>query len=712
MLRRADRGSPSATTEFLDATLASYSQVIFSSSRSAAVLIMLATATAHRTGLLGLAGVLLGNLFARVAGMDPHDIRRGLYGVNGLLLGLAFSAWFAPGAALVGGFLAASAVTFAVTAFASGTLGCRMGLPTLSIPFHVVFYAVLAAARSLPGVEWAPLPEPPHPDDSAPLQALETALRSLGAIFFLSGAVPGALVALAVLVASRAGFVLVAFGLFTGLSLSLAAGGASPATCPECLGANCALTALAAGSIFFVTSARSTILALLAVGLAAAIHLWISPALLGGAYPALFLPFNLVALAIAGAAGARRRSSAPHPAVFDGGSPEEIQERHSMRLDRFGWTAPCRLALPFMGRWRVTQAWSQDPTHRGPWRHGWDFEVFGSDGTNHEGDGARPEDYLCFGLPVLAPGDGIVVHARSDVPENAIGEENRRDNWGNCVVIAHAEGFHSLLAHLAHGSLEVSAGQRVRRGDAIARCGNTGRSPVPHLHVQFQRLPAVGAPTLPGEFHDIAVEGKPRIIAGVSIPALGQEVSNPGAESSLQRALSFAPGEERAYRITLDGAPAGMERIRCEISTEGETVLRTDRCRSSVVMYDEPPLFLCLEKNGSGSALLDAIYMGLPRVHHGARCQDMWSDQILTRPLWRSPLRLLASLGAPLGLTRWRSLRFSLERSGPFLVVTGESGRNGAATRTRCELDPDRGLVKICLESSGHEMEAVLEDES
>lgn len=712
MLRKGERGSLQAATEILDATLASYSQVIFSTSRVAAILILVATSAAPRAGMLGLAGVLLGNLLATLAGIDRREIGRGIYGVNGLLLGLAFSAWFAPSPAVLGGFVAACVASVGITAFASGTLGHRLGLPTLSIPFHVVFYAALTAARALPGVEWAPLPEPPVPADSMPLMALETAVRSLGAIFFVQGVVPGALVTLAMLIASRAGFLLVLLGLFVGLSLSWIAPTISSASCPECLGANCALIALAAGSMFFVTSARSTVLAMLAVGLAAAIHLWVAPALLQYSYPALFLPFNLVALIVAGVAGAARSTSGPRASVFAGGSSEEIHDRHAMRLDRFGWTAPCRLSLPFMGRWRVTQGWNQEPTHRGLWSHGWDFEVFASDGRNHEGDGTKARDYLCFGLPVLSPGDGVVVHARGDVEENAIGEENRRDNWGNCVVIAHGPGFHSLLAHLATGSLEVSTGQRVRRGETIARCGNTGRSPVPHLHVQFQTLAGVGAPTVPAEFHDIAVGTESRIISGHAVPSLGEEASNPRSEPSLRTALSWVPGEERSYRINRDGASAGIEKVRCEISPDGETVLRSDRCSASLVLHDEPPLFLCLEKRGGGSALLDSIYLGLTRVHHGARCEDSWSDRVLSRPLLPAPLSWLASLGAPLGLTGWRRLRFSLEKSGTLLAVTGESGSGADKTRTRCELDPDRGLSKICLESARHKLEAVLEDES
>lgn len=40
------------------------------------------------------------------------------------------------------------------------------------------------------------------------------------------------------------------------------------------------------------------------------------------------------------------------------------------------------------------------------------------------------------------------------------------------------------LCHLRHDSIEVEVGRRVRTGDLIGRCGNTGNSTEPHVHVQ------------------------------------------------------------------------------------------------------------------------------------------------------------------------------------------------------------------------------------
>ncbi|MGO2110475.1 MAG: M23 family metallopeptidase [Pseudoclavibacter sp.] len=54
---------------------------------------------------------------------------------------------------------------------------------------------------------------------------------------------------------------------------------------------------------------------------------------------------------------------------------------------------------------------------------------------------------------------------------------------GNHVYIE-SDGVVVALCHLQRASVEVRLGQRVRPGDAIARCGNSGNSTEPHLHIQ------------------------------------------------------------------------------------------------------------------------------------------------------------------------------------------------------------------------------------
>ncbi|KAG1555223.1 hypothetical protein G6F50_012883 [Rhizopus delemar] len=81
------------------------------------------------------------------------------------------------------------------------------------------------------------------------------------------------------------------------------------------------------------------------------------------------------------------------------------------------------------------------------------------------------------GTAVLAPADGTVIAATHAYPDGA--------NYGTVVVIDHGAGWQSLFAHLQ--DFAVQPGQRVRRGDPIARSGNTGRTTGPHLHMELLR---------------------------------------------------------------------------------------------------------------------------------------------------------------------------------------------------------------------------------
>ncbi len=113
-----------------------------------------------------------------------------------------------------------------------------------------------------------------------------------------------------------------------------------------------------------------------------------------------------------------------------------------------------------------------------------------------------PRGFVGFGAPVLAPcgGEVVIVH------DGEIDHEARRSQLtllpymlgqagrllggpsaiaGNHVVIrTSTEGPFVLLAHLQQGSARVRVGDRVRQGDVVAGCGNSGNSTQPHVHLQ------------------------------------------------------------------------------------------------------------------------------------------------------------------------------------------------------------------------------------
>ncbi|MHA7281436.1 M23 family metallopeptidase [Arthrobacter sp. TMS2-4] len=114
----------------------------------------------------------------------------------------------------------------------------------------------------------------------------------------------------------------------------------------------------------------------------------------------------------------------------------------------------------------------------------------------------RAEDFVGFGAPVLAPAEGVVVTAHDGEEDHvarrsqlallpyAAGQSQRLRHGpgaiaGNHVVIAlGSDGPFVLVAHLRRSSLRVRVGTRVRDGQPIGECGNSGNSTQPHVHVQ------------------------------------------------------------------------------------------------------------------------------------------------------------------------------------------------------------------------------------
>jgi len=101
--------------------------------------------------------------------------------------------------------------------------------------------------------------------------------------------------------------------------------------------------------------------------------------------------------------------------------------------------------------------------------------VIGSYGT---GSGGTHND----GINIAAPEGTTVVAADSGVVAYA-GNELR--GYGNLILIKHADGWMTAYAHNAQ--ILVKRGERVQRGQAIARVGATGAVNTPQLHFEVRK---------------------------------------------------------------------------------------------------------------------------------------------------------------------------------------------------------------------------------
>jgi murein DD-endopeptidase MepM/ murein hydrolase activator NlpD len=184
------------------------------------------------------------------------------------------------------------------------------------------------------------------------------------------------------------------------------------------------------------------------------------------------------------------------------------------------------IAIPVRGRWTVMNGPTDRVPSHGTHGHG---QTFALDLVYEPHEGARPEfgkgaafrppeEFPAFGEDILSPVDGTVIavsdgardhRTRSTWPavgymflESFVRElAGSRHVLGNNAVIDAGDGSYMVLAHLQRGSAQVKEGDRVRAGDVVGRCGNSGNSSEPHLHFQLMDHPrALIAAGLPLRF--------------------------------------------------------------------------------------------------------------------------------------------------------------------------------------------------------------------
>lgn len=83
-----------------------------------------------------------------------------------------------------------------------------------------------------------------------------------------------------------------------------------------------------------------------------------------------------------------------------------------------------------------------------------------------------------YGLDIAAD-EGVVIGAFADGTVREIGESD----YGNYLIVDHADGFSTLYAHCS--SISAAVGDEVKCGEEIARVGQTGNATGPHLHLEI-----------------------------------------------------------------------------------------------------------------------------------------------------------------------------------------------------------------------------------
>jgi Peptidase family M23 len=216
----------------------------------------------------------------------------------------------------------------------------------------------------------------------------------------------------------------------------------------------------------------------------------------------------------------------------------QVGPERALYQGRFGgYKDSTRLKLPFAGEWFVYQggrnAFQNANFNNDDQRFALDFALL-KNGRPFSGDGTDNSDYYCFGQPLMATAEGTVVDVEDGYQDNVPGRPVNDSPRGNMVLIAHGNSEFSLLTNLKQNSIKFKKGDKVKQGEVIAECGNSGPSPAPHIHYQLQNSAGLPLPdSLPVQFLDYMANGK---LVPVGEPVRGQMVSNAPASSAAQPA--------------------------------------------------------------------------------------------------------------------------------------------------------------------------------
>jgi urea transporter/murein DD-endopeptidase MepM/ murein hydrolase activator NlpD len=535
--------------------LLSYGVLAFAAHPVPALLILLATFFHPVVGIMGLAGNLVANLVAFWVHAQKESWRAGVYGVSGLLIGLALGMYAEPSLRLWA-FLILGAAFTGVLAVMLGNMFARYDLPILSVPFMLVIWLVLLTIGVTEG-DASAFPAIPFLQridlwlfDALPLGMFEY-VKMFGNILFQENLLSGVLVFTAIVLYSRISALYALWGGLVGMVTYLFLHGSLDGF----HGLNYVLIALALGGFFIVNNRHAfwyTTLAVVVVGLvdqATGAVLQNITLQTGGELPPLVFAFNLVTLIflvplkmVPWNLAVQHLVPVPLYLIRNPESNRRWYRRWSGRRFR----QRTLLTLPFIGEWTVWQGNDGEWTHKGTGRYAWDFVVRDERDRLAAGLGLQVEDYYAFGLPVLSPAPGTVVRVENRVEDNPPQRAESERNWGNYVVLDHGNGEFSELSHFRQGSITVVLGQSVQRGEILGYCGNSGRSPVPHIHFQLQTGPEPGSPTLPAGFAEGSQNGVVRLHF---VPVQGDRLAPVEMESPVQWSLIGRETEQWIYSV-------------------------------------------------------------------------------------------------------------------------------------------------------------------
>jgi len=618
----------------LPATLNSYSIIFFFNNKWLAAIILLVSFFNFYAGLSGLIAVLFTVLLANSMGFDKFQLKKGLLSFNALLTGMGMGTFFDPSYVFFALLLLAALFTLILSVTLGGWLG-KYGLPVLSIPFVFTFWFIVLPSSQFENlgltqrnIYW--MNEVYSIGGHSALKFFQTIdalpihkmvdiyLRAMSSIFFQDNLIAGLLLAITLLISSRIAFSLSVLGFISAYLFAQFSGSEAASITYYNIGANYIMVAIAIGGFFVIPSKYSYLWTIFLIPLTSLVLLFMSKLFGFIQLPVFSLPFSIVVILFLYFLLLRANPSKLKLTPIQYYSPEVNLYSYTCDKERLSSLLYFPLQLPFWGEWTVTQGYDGKHTHKGDWSKAFDFMILDDELKPYASNGQFCDDFYSYNKPILAPADGFVEVIVDTIDDNEIGKVDTVNNWGNTIIIRHLSGLYTQMSHLKKGSFRVVKGSFVKQGEILASCGNSGRSPQPHLHFQVQTTPAVGAKTIDYPFSYFYKNNTGiNELLQYSKPGEGTLISGFTSNMILRNTFDIMPGTILQFRYPVTN---GMDvTLQWEAFTDAynNKYLYCKVSESSAFYVNDGSMFYFTAFYGNKKSLLYSFYLSAYKVFLG-----------------------------------------------------------------------------------------------
>lgn len=609
-------------SSYLKPLFSSYSWLVLSGNRIYGAVLLLMSFVNPSSGVLALVAYLSLIALGKLMGLTKEQMVSGMYMYNSLLVGLAMGYLFKISLLSLMFTVIASFFSLLLSFSLHSIFSYYLHLPILNLPFTITATFVYLSSIRYGNLHTAGILKLSYLNIEQLPVWLSGFFKSPGIILFMPYDITGLMILVLMFFFSRINFFLAVSGYYSGTLFLTLLKGSSYSAFTDLYSFNFILIALALGGLFLIPSIKTYVIALTGVLVSVFILDAMDILWSGFGIPVFAFPFVIVVLPVLYIL-ATNRFPLVTTAFFE--TPELNLEHYINYTSRFNQSLP-QPHLPFSGEWEIYQGFNGEWTHKGIWGQAVDFVVSDSEGKIFRGEGRMLDDYYSYNKPVVSPVSGKVTEIWNDCADNAIGAVDEQNNWGNYVIILSDWGYYVEISHFARESICVKEGEYVVQGQVLGKCGNSGYSPQPHIHIQCQMLPHIGAPTIPFSFTN-CITGD-QCWFGTDIPLLkGMSLRPVPRSRPLERKLQFVLGNQFTYDIIRSGNRTGKLSLEVGMAADGSYYFGEQGKNAKLFFSNRDGIFTFYRFEEISQSALRYFFLALPRVPLTDECVR-WSDDI------------------------------------------------------------------------------------